>query len=277
METKKISKSDRHNDLLGRERGEAKASSLYRCLPKGSYRGAVVFPSRYVGEGAPLLCASARTTRLLSRSACRYDSVFPSVCVPSRSAGSRLLWWKLCLLVVGVTFMLTACSTLRPPYKRCGWLAAETLDIPPTVDAMLRRRGFHPIDPQEARHPTRVWWCVRPVNIPGGRMAARVGWFHEWILAPGLESGADFQGADSVRGTWPKSPLALLRPLHRNEHRGSALQAGTYCREVRDVTPQAIQEAVHKTPRAGWLPFPLHNCHTWVQKVSRQARQNPLP
>ncbi len=103
-------------------------------------------------------------------------------------------------------------------------------------------------------------------------MASAVGWYHEWILAPGMETGADFEGADSVRGTWPPSPFALLLPLHANKHTGAALSAETYAREIKGVSPAAVKKAAAETRRAGWLPFPLHNCNTWVRKVIQKAQ-----
>lgn len=217
-----------------------------------------------------------------SKQGCRAHGVFlPQAELPARFARSKKGWLRaitwLALLTFAAAVLLNGCSTLRLSYDRRHGIGAQSLEIPPSVDAMLRRHGFEPIDPREARHPRRVWWCVRPVNIPGGRMAAQVGWFHEWILAPGFEGGADFRGADSVQGTWPQSPEAFLLPLHISDHRGASLHAGTYCRELTNVTPKAIHQAARKMPQAGWLPFPFHNCHTWVRKVVREARRNSSP
>jgi hypothetical protein len=169
--------------------------------------------------------------------------------------------------------LLGGCSALRPRFDSHQRIVCQTLASPPSVHATLARKGFHPISAAEARRPTRVWWCVRPVNIPCGRMAAGMGWYHEWILAPGVETGADFYGSDSVRGTWPRSPAAFFRPLVATDHRGAARNPETYCRELTDVQPQAVASAVARTPTAGSLPFPLHNCNTWVRAVQARARQ----
>ncbi|MGC8740827.1 MAG: hypothetical protein ACP5QZ_08315 [Candidatus Sumerlaeaceae bacterium] len=193
-----------------------------------------------------------------------------------RGAQHKCVWrgkvhfrWSLALATI--SSLLSACSMLRPPFDVTSRGLSETLRLPPSVHATLQRKRFQLLPSGEARKPTKVWWCVRPVNIPAGRMAAAVGWYHEWILAPGFEKGADFAGSDSVRGTWPPSPLALLQPLHANEHKGAALAPETYAREIRRVSPQLIRKAAANTPHAGFFPFPFHNCNTWVRKVIRKA------
>ncbi|MCX7625751.1 MAG: hypothetical protein N2Z21_06030 [Candidatus Sumerlaeaceae bacterium] len=168
--------------------------------------------------------------------------------------------------------LVSACSIFRPPFDAQRKLTRDTLSLPPSVRQTLARKGFVPLPPGEGQAPTRCYWCVRPVNIPGGRIASAVGWYHEWILAPSIEKGADFRGADSVRGTWPPSPTAFFFPLQVSDHKGAALGPETYCRIVPDVSPASVRRAVADTPRAGFLPFPVHNCDTWVRKVIKKAR-----
>lgn len=169
--------------------------------------------------------------------------------------------------------LVSACSFLRPPLDAQKKVIHDTLALPPSVRETLARKGFVPLPDGEARCPSRCYWCVRPVNIPSGRMASAMGWYHEWIHSPTVEVGADFRGADSIRGTWPPSPAAFFVPLEANDHKGAALGRETYCRPIPDVSPSSVRRAVADTPRAGWLPFPIHNCNTWVRKVLEKARR----
>ena len=182
-----------------------------------------------------------------------------------------IIWRGFIVLVCSVC--LAGCSVMRPTFDSSSKVARSTLALPPSVEKTLERKGFKPLPRAEAEHPKRAWWCVRPVNIPGGRMAAAVGWFHEWILTPNFEMGADCEGADSVRGTWPPSLLSFFKPLKASDHRGAARSETVYAREIPEGQNQdAFLKAALETPRAGWLPFPFHHCNTWVRKVIRKSR-----
>jgi len=213
--------------------------------------------SRYKAQFKRRSAASSRTSKFES---CLADSH----CV-ARSGGTLFV-------VVASALIATGCSYLRPPFGSPSKVVNSTLTLPPPVHATLARKGFTPLAPHEARRPQRAYWCVRPVNIPGGRIAAALGWYHEWILMPGMEMGADFEGADSVRGTWPPSPKAFFVPLRANDHTGAAAGQETYCRPIEGVKTEALCQSAYATPRAGPFPFPMSNCNTWVRKVIKKAR-----
>lgn len=194
------------------------------------------------------------------------------------AVGRRCAFWSETKILRGFIVLvcsvcLAGCSVMRPTFDSSSKVARSTLALPPSVEKTLERKGFKPLPRAEAEHPKRAWWCVRPVNIPGGRMGAAVGWFHEWILTPKFEMGADFEGADSVRGTWPPSPASFFKPLEAHDHHDAARTESVYAREIREVHDQdALLKAALESPRAGWLPFPFHNCNTWVRKVISKSR-----
>jgi len=126
--------------------------------------------------------------------------------------------WLLAGWVIGCS---SGCSFLRAGLE--GRTPGHDVPIlPASVTSALERQRFRPASTLPLNTPKSAWWCIRPVRVPGNRMAAAVGWYHEWIATPDREAGADFYGSDSVRGGWPPSPWSLLRPLYVIDHKGAS-------------------------------------------------------
>lgn len=180
----------------------------------------------------------------------------------------RCLGWLLTGCIVGA---VGGCS-----FFRSGWEGRspghDVPILPATATSALERRGFRRASALPLDSPKSAWWCVRPIRVPANRMAAAVGWYHEWIATPDREAGADFYGSDSVRGGWPASLWSLLRPLYVINHKGAAKGSDVWCRPIQGHDYERLQGELKPGRPAGRLIFPFHNCNTWVPWVIRRSR-----
>lgn len=192
--------------------------------------------------------------------------------VSNSLAPRRCVWIAASL---AATLLASGCVLPRMRYDDTGRKGGNPyVRLPAACTASAVHKGFAPASPGELAEPRGVWWCARVLNMPGGRMWAAMGWYHEWIFTPDRECGADLEGADSIAGTWPESWKSFFRPMVVSQHKGSAAKPGTLAKRIRGIDYEKLQGRLEPGTRAGTI-FPITNCAKWAKKSLKDCQLTP--
>lgn len=164
--------------------------------------------------------------------------------------------------VSAALLLVWGCSTFR---------SNENGSMPSAVFQPAVRRGYGPAAGHLPGTSETVLLCRRVMTVPGARMMAACGFYHEWIYTPDREAGRGFVGAEETGYAGLPRPLSnVFWPMCVMDHSGAVYAQGVLVKPVSGLDSLKLVEEMTERGHPGY--FPISNCSNYITHALAAAR-----